>query len=281
VLSPLGLAEHRPLLAGRRRTPAFWELIARGGRPAVVVNWRGTSPAEPLAGLVVAHGAYELIESGSAPGAVAPGGRAAEVAAILAAGSAGERTEEEADALADLPAPTRAVLTQALDSDRFHRALAGGLGREARAVAVYLPALDLAAHASVLGAPRFGELVRRELVAADRLAGELADGPDGGPTTLIAVFDPGRRGGGEGRVLVWRAGCGASSRPQIELESVAAALLRAAGLPQSRELPEPPAFCHWPAAPETVPSFGVRAESATTAADDAAYLDQLRSLGYL
>jgi hypothetical protein len=31
--APLGLAEQRPLLANRRRAPAFWELVARGGRP--------------------------------------------------------------------------------------------------------------------------------------------------------------------------------------------------------------------------------------------------------
>ncbi len=68
---PLGLAEYRAVLANRRRAFAVWELASRGGGPVLAVNWWGTFPAEPLPGLVVAHGAYQLLEEG-AQGAIAP-----------------------------------------------------------------------------------------------------------------------------------------------------------------------------------------------------------------
>jgi hypothetical protein len=274
VAAPLGLAEQRPLLAGRRRAPAVWELVARGGRPVAAINWWGTYPAEPLPGLVVAHGAYELFASGAAAGAVAPEERAGEVARLAA-----ERGADAGAALADLPPAARAPLLHALAADRFHRTLARATAGGARAVAVYLPALDLVAHAGTLGAPRFGELVRSELLAADALADALVDGE----TTFVALFDPGRRGGGgEGRALVFRrGGCAAASRPRIAPESVAAALLRAAGLPQSGELPEPPAFCAWPEPPARVATYGERSAAEPARADDAAYLENLRSLGYL
>jgi hypothetical protein len=122
--------------------------------------------------------------------------------------------------------------------------------------------------------------VRRELAEADALASALV-AAENGPTTLVAVFDPGRRGGGEGRVLIWRSGCSASARPDIALEAVASSVLRAAGLPQSRELPDPPRFCAWPDAAGVVASYGVRAEAAGGHGEDAAYLEDLRSLGYL
>lgn len=68
---PLGLAEYRPLLSNRRSAFTVWELASRGGAPVLAVNWWATFPAEPLPGLVVAHGAYQLLREG-AQGAVAP-----------------------------------------------------------------------------------------------------------------------------------------------------------------------------------------------------------------
>ncbi|HXU47065.1 MAG TPA: hypothetical protein VN783_16165, partial [Thermoanaerobaculia bacterium] len=67
---PLGLAEHRPILSGRRSAFAVWELAARGGDPVLAVDWWATFPAEPLPGLIVAHGAYGLLGD-RAQGAVA------------------------------------------------------------------------------------------------------------------------------------------------------------------------------------------------------------------
>ena len=55
---------------------------------------------------------------------------------------------------------------------------------------------------------------------------------------------------------------------------------RAVGLPQSGELPAPPAVCTWPAPPATVPGFG-RRQSAPAADASDEYLQNLRSLGYV
>ena len=62
---PLGLAEYRPVLANRRRAFTVWELASRGGEPSLAVNWWATFPAEAIPGLVVAHGAYQLLREGA------------------------------------------------------------------------------------------------------------------------------------------------------------------------------------------------------------------------
>jgi hypothetical protein len=100
--------------------------------------------------------------------------------------------------------------------------------------------------------------------------------------TIVVVFDPGRRGGGEGRALVWRGGCRAEARPRIDPRELASALLRAAGLPQSGEVPAPPAFCEWPEPPAQVATYGERAAAPRAAAASGdEYLESLRALGYL
>src|SRR5688572_23224582 len=96
--------------------------------------------------------------------------------------------------------------------------------------------------------------------------------------TVVVVFDPGRRGGGEGRALMWRRGGCAAARsagaeangggagtpptssaalPDVLPEELAAALFRTVGLPQSAELPAP-GFCRFSPPPARVPSFGSR-----------------------
>ncbi|HTQ78840.1 MAG TPA: hypothetical protein VMM92_02505, partial [Thermoanaerobaculia bacterium] len=94
-------------------------------------------------------------------------------------------------------------------------------------------------------------------------------------------LDPGRRSpGGEGRVILWRrAGCSAAGR--LAPEAVAAALLRAAGLPQSAELPPPPSGCSWPPPPATLTSYGRPNASKAKPEAGGEYLENLRSLGYL
>jgi hypothetical protein len=144
-------------------------------------------------------------------------------------------------------------------------------------LAVYLPACDLAAATGVLSAARQAELVREELIAADRLIGELA--ADFG--AVAVVVDPGRRGGGEGRTLIAAGDCAAPARPRIAPAAIASALARAAGLPQSAELPAPPEFCAWPPAPTRVASYGARLGPRAAGDDAADYLETLRSLGYL
>ena len=317
VAAPLGLAEHRPVLANRRRAFAVWELAARGGDPVVAVDWWGTFPAEPLPGLVVAHGAYQLLSEGDAGApagarapaadAVAPATLAAEVAAVRRA-AAGAADRGFLDAA--LPAAGGDLDERSLAPDRFYRAVfSRWAGRPAvRAAALYLPGLDIAAQGWSGGDVAFADLVRRELGAADRLLAEALDA-GGEHLTVAVVLDPGRRGGGEGRAVLWRAsGCGgdggaagelpagepapgtvapagavasAGAAGRIDPAAVASALVRALGLPQSAELPPPPAACRWPASPGRVPTYGERGRRPEDGARGDEYLESLRSLGYL
>ncbi len=280
---PLGLAEHRPLLANRRTAFTFWELAARGGTPAAAVDWWATFPPEPLAGLVVSHGAFQLLRDGHLD-AVAPAERATELARLAQATDAGPSGSTLA---ASLPANVaEALLLRAVLPDRFYREAARReAARRPRALALYLPAVDLLAEGWIGGDVAFADLVRAELSQTDALAGELAEAF----ATLIVVLDPGRRGGREGRMLLFRrapaaaAGTACRGGTQLEVapEAITAALMRSLGLPQSAELPEPPPFCSWPEPPARVPAYGERLPTADLPGDSGNYLENLRSLGYL
>lgn len=285
---PLGLAEYRPVLANRRRAFAVWELAARGGEPVLAVNWWGTFPAELLPGLVVAHGAYQLLEEG-AQGAIAPN-LEKKVAEMLVRGTRNNEGGVTSARLAAAlpPAAAASVRERALLPDLFYRRifaarLASGLPK---AAALYLPGLDIAADGWRGGDVAFADLVRAELSAADGLlAGSLQ-----GVGTVVVVVDPGRRReGSEGRVLIWRReGCGGRpagldglEMPRIAPEAVASSLLRALGLPQSRELPPPPSGCRWSPAHTVLSGYGEPRRRRASEAEGGEYLQSLRSLGYL
>jgi hypothetical protein len=134
--------------------------------------------------------------------------------------------------------------------------------------------------------------VRAELLEADRLLGQSLNGVG----TVAVVLDPGRRQrGGEGRVVLWREkGCtpaAAARHPNVvEPGAVASGLLRALGLPQSRELPPPPLSvaagaagmgCRWPEPPVVVDGYGEPHRPAPPRSEGGEYLENLRSLGYL
>jgi hypothetical protein len=283
---PLGLAEYRAVLANRRRAFTVWELASRGGAPVLAVNWWATFPAETLPGLVVAHGAYQLLADG-AEGAVAPEAGRPDLAAL--AGRIGRASWQGRPVTAALaPATARSVLDRALRPDLFYREVFARHLRDGapRAAALYLPGLDIAADGWSGGDVAFADLVRSELSAADGvLARALTPGALGGDAvgTVAVVFDAGRRrAGGEGRVLLWRrAGCGRGGRRETSPEAVAAGLLRALGLPQSEELPEPPAGCRWPDPPVVLPGYGEPLRRPALPAEGSEYLESLRSLGYL
>ncbi len=281
VAQPLGLAEHRPLLANRRTAFTFWELAARGGAPAVAVDWWATFPPEPLAGLVISHGAYHLLLDGHLD-AVAPADRARDLARLARStgpGPAGETLT------AALPASLAdEVLRRAILPDRFYREAARReAARQPRAMALYLPAVDLLAEGWVGGDVALADLVRIELAETDALISELAAGVG----TVVVVLDPGRRSGEQGRLLIARSpgspgrSCRAENRVEVAPEVVGAVLMRSLGLPQSAELPEPPAFCSWPDPPARIAGFGARTPSSETPGDSRDYLENLRSLGYL
>jgi len=271
VSAPLGLASQRALLSSRRRAPALWELVARGGRPAGAVDWWSTFPADPDAGVVVAHGAWELLGRDETD-AVQPPATHDEILALRRSLAAEPRLLPGV-----APALARRLDEQALAADRFYREVARRLAPRSRALALYLPAADLAAGAGGVPPGALAAVVREELRAADALVGEIGAGFG----AVAWLFDPGRRGGGEGRVLLWTGACRAESRPRVDPRQVAALLLRVAGLPQSRELPAPPEFCAPPPASGEVASYGERRPPARAGAADADYLETLRSLGYL
>ena len=277
---PLGLSEHRPLLASRRSAFAFWELAARGGEPVLAIDWWATFPAASVPGRIVAHGAYQLLGEG-AKGAVSP---AAEAPALAALARAAAAEGPSPDLAKILPRPALDRLdARAFAPDRFYRAaFLASLAERPKAAALYLAALDIAAADWPAGSLALGDRVRAELLAADRLIESARPGFD----TVAIVVDPGRRGGGEGRIVLWRAaGCRAagSARPLESLapESLASGLMRALGLPQSAELPAPPAACAWPAPPGRIAAYGVPAASVAPARESVEYLENLRSLGYL
>jgi hypothetical protein len=288
---PLGLAEYRPVLANRRAAWTVWELAARGGLPIAAVNWWATFPAEPLPGLVMAHGAYHLLAEGS-PGALAPQSARSRIeelrraaAGPLESSAASGRRDPLAAALP--PQAAAAVLERALVPDRFYRrTLERELERAPRAAALYLPGLDLAADGWQGGDVALADLVRQELSAADALlAGAAPEPPEIG--ALAVVLDPGRRGGPAGRalagrVLFWRReGC-AAPQARVEPRAVAAALLRDLGLPQSAELLEPPGDCPWPQPPARLAAYPARPAAAPGPAPvSEEYLRNLRALGYL
>lgn len=272
---PLGLAEYRPVLANRRRAFAVWELASRGGSPVLAVNWWGTFPAEPLPGLVVAHGAFQLLAEG-AQGAVAPESEKKEAEILVRRTRIDKGGERLAAALS--PEELASVLQRALLPDRFYRrAFEERLAQAPKAAALYLPGLDIAADGWSGGDVAFADLVRAELSAADALIARALPGVG----TVVVVLDPGRRrAGSQGRVLIWRrTGCGSGG--EIQPEAVASGLLRALGLPQSRELPPPPAGCRWPPAPVTVPGYGEPRQDRGRGQQGEEYLKNLRSLGYL
>ncbi len=288
----LGWVEYRPILANSRNAWSFWELASRGGAKSLVVGWWGTFPVEPLPGLVVAHGGYQLLIDGSAL-AVHPPGKSGELQALTA------EVEVPGSLVAGLgqalPAELRdEVVDEVVRADAFYLEVFRRHLREGpRAAAIYLAGLDIAAAKADLGSVAHGDLVRRQLKAVDKLVEDLlVTGPEAkgleasvdveGPITIILVADPGRRGSRRGRALIHRAaGCN-GGQTEIEPEAIAATAARALGLPQSRQLPDPIAGCGWSEPSMVVDSYGMRPSSVPAGDEDSEeYLENLKSLGYL
>jgi hypothetical protein len=287
---PLGWVEHRATLSDRRQAFTFWELAARAGEPIVAVNWWATFPAEELPGLVVAHGAYSLFdaadESGkSAAGApiVAPANRRAEVEALRDPAAASDFARSLRAALSRERAD--AILERSFLPDSFAwRTVEAALTPQTRALALYLPGVDIAANdleREATAGPVLVDVARRQLEDLDRRLDDLRARFG----TVAVVVDPGRRSGApplEG-LVVWlrRTPCsGSADAAPDDLTRIAPSLMRALGLPQSAELAEPTALCGWPEPPARLPSLGRRGVAADAEGAEE-YLRSLRALGYL
>lgn len=291
---PLGLSEHRPVLANRRSALTFWELAARGGSPIAAVNWWSTFPAQDLPGTVVAHGGYQLLAEGVA-GSVAPATEAERLRGLLEVDATADGEGRAVEiARSALGAAADSVVERALRPEIFYRqAFLLEIRPETRAAALYLPALDLVASDWEGGEVAFVDLVRSEMKAADRTLDLALQSGDW--DTVVVIADPGRRGEGgrrtlgersstpnAGRVVLWNGrGCDGATGTAVTLEAVAAGIFRALGLPQSAELPDPARACNWPPAPVTIETFGRRDIELAVSKEGDEYLENLRSLGYL
>ena len=263
---------------------------------ATAVGAAGTARTAGAGGTAGAPGPVGITGAAGSAGTI---GAVREAGAARAAGPAGTATAAGATwtgedvaarrlLAAALPAAeAAAVAERSVRPDEFYaRVFAESLARKdspPRAAALYLPGLDIAAAGWHGGDVAFADLVRAELGVADRLLVRALAQPGWG--TVAVVLDPGRRRhGGGGRVLLWqRRGCDATPG-EIAPEALAAGLLRTLGLPQSAELPPPPAQCRWPEPPAAVASYGrpqPRPLPGAPAEEAAEYLRNLRSLGYL
>src|SRR5204862_5332254 len=108
-------------------------------------------PASETPGLVVAHGADQLLAEG-APGAVAPAVRRDELLALRKRARAeGDEPAVGVARVALAPAEATSLLERALYPERFYRIAFAGAAAPAsavaapRAAALYLPAVDIAA----------------------------------------------------------------------------------------------------------------------------------------
>jgi hypothetical protein len=277
VLPALGAARRESVTAAARRVPAAWEVARRAGITSLVVNWWTTYPAGDGGGTVLSNHLFFAARSGaSLAGEGWPPEAAARAAALAprAAPPAGSLQRLVADA-------------EGLDAFAL-RAFRDALVREKpRLSLLYLPGLDiLGAALSDPGRSASDRVALAEAVTSE--AGKIRDFLEdpawqAGVDLVVVLFDGGR---GERGGLIRLAG--PLARPgataTIAPADVAPTVLAALGVPASREaagkvaaeLLQPGAVTS-----ATVASWGVRPRSASPDIDPKAYVENLKSLGYL
>jgi hypothetical protein len=277
ILPALHLARRESVTAAARRVPALWEVASRGGIPALTVNWWTTYPAEESAGTILGNHLFFAARAGSSLAGEGWPPEAAERAARLA-----PRLAPEPGSLERLVADARGLDDFALAAfrDAWRR-------ESPRLALLYLPGPDILS--SALADPVRGAADRVALAAALTeetaklraflLDPELAPAPD----LLVFVLDAGRReGGGAVRLSgpLARAGAEATLAPADLAPTVLAVL----GVPASREIVgrvRSELLMPGAASGETVASWGRRRASSVFLVDPKAYVENLRSLGYL
>ncbi len=187
-------------MAGERRVFTFWELLARGGLPSLVVNWWGTYPVEPLAGRHLAHGAFQLFEQ---PGALAPPEWQPALAARRAAAAVARRARarpRQRPRPGSRPPAARRRRCGPTPSTAPPSPTASPPSPPCAPPPSTCPGSTSRPAASAkggggagiagLGSAAFGELLRWQLRSVDHLLADTGARFD----TVVVLFDPGRRG---------------------------------------------------------------------------------------
>jgi len=277
VLPALHLARRESVTAGARRVPSLWEVASRGGIPSLTVNWWTTYPAEEGGGTILGN---HLFFAARAGGSLEGEGWPPEAAA---------RAERLAPRVAPEPGSLDRLVADARGLDAFALAAFRDAWRRdgPRLALLYLPGLDILS--SALLDPERGTADRVALAAAlteetSSLRVFLLDpGLAPAPDLLVFVLDAGRHESG-GVVLfagpLARRGAESTFAP-VDL---APTILSVLGVPASREIAgrvRADLLAPGAASSETVASWGRRRASAENAIDPKAYVENLRSLGYL
>ena len=277
VLPALHLARRESVTAGARRVPSLWEVASRGGIPSLTVNWWTTYPAEEGGGTILGN---HLFFAARAGGSLEGEGWPPEAAA---------RAERLAPRVAPEPGSLDRLVADARGLDAFALAAFRDAWRRdgPRLALLYLPGLDILS--SALLDPERGTADRVALAAAlteetSSLRVFLLDpGLAPAPDLLVFVLDAGRHESG-GVVLfagpLARRGAESTFAP-VDL---APTILSVLGVPASREIAgrvRADLLAPGAASSETVASWGRRRATAENAIDPKAYVENLRSLGYL
>ncbi|MBL8111620.1 MAG: hypothetical protein JNK60_01955 [Acidobacteria bacterium] len=277
VLPALGLARRESVTSAARRVPALWEVAHRAGIPSLAVSWWTTYPAGDGGGTVLSNHLYFAARSGGPLVGEAWPEEAGVRAAKLVPRRGGEQGVARLVADAEgWDAFVLASFREAWVTDRPRLGL------------LYLPGLDILASALAEADRDAGDRV----ALANALSGEAArlatfvreELPGLGADLTVTVLDGGRESAGGS--IAFGGPLAAPAPPGLKLapEDVAPTVLAALGVPSARDLtgrPQPAVLAQGASGGATVASWGRRRALAAPPIDPKAYVENLRSLGYL
>ena len=174
VAVPLGLAEHRPLLANRRTAFTFWELAARGGAPAVAVDWWATFPPSRSPGWWSPTAPFSFSSTATSMPSRRPTGPPSSLG--WRARSNPVRRARPWRPRCRRSSPTSSSAGQCCRTVSIARPRVRESAKRPQAMALYLPAVDLLAEGWIGGDVALADLVRAELEESDSLIAALAEG---------------------------------------------------------------------------------------------------------
>jgi len=281
-----------PTTGAGRRVRALWEMTGLFEKTAVVGWWaswpaRGTE-GDSAEGYVVSDRVLAKLLAGRADDRdTAPASLYTRLASTFAADRAGWRAEFDGRFVAVSPeARSLAWESYLIDAFAWHAASSLSGDPALAASYVYLPGLDIL---RTRLAGRAGGTVAIDAYLRWLDESVVAGLSAGSADRIVVVADPGRSAGADAEGFVSVVGGGAAAAcvgPWIGPLDVAPIVLRAAGLPASRELRgAAPARCFEAAAPEParIATWGRRGRpTADRGSDyDPEMVERLKSLGYV